>query len=74
MKYCNNCGKEVLDNAIICPFCGCAVASKNVEVDKPSTGLNILSFLIPLVGLILFCICRGRIRPPLRRRRWGSGH
>lgn len=30
------------------------MASKNVEVDKPSTGLNILSFLIPLVGLILF--------------------
>lgn len=54
MKYCNNCGKEVDDNAVICPFCGCAVASKNVEVDKPSTGLNILSFLIPLVGLILF--------------------
>lgn len=23
-------------------------------MDKPSTGLNILSFLIPLVGLILF--------------------
>lgn len=54
MKYCNNCGKEVLDNAIVCPFCGCAVASKNVEVDKPSTGLNILSFLIPLVGLIMY--------------------
>ena len=30
------------------------MASKNVEVDTPSTGLNILSFLIPLVGLILF--------------------
>ena len=54
MKYCNNCGKEVDDNAVICPSCGCAVASKNVEVDKPSTGLNILSFLIPLVGLILY--------------------
>lgn len=54
MKYCNNCGKEVSDNAVVCPFCGCAVASKNVEVDKPSTGLNVLSFLIPLVGLILY--------------------
>ena len=54
MKYCNNCGKEVDDNAVICPSCGCAVASKNVEVDKPSIGLNILSFLIPLVGLILY--------------------
>lgn len=30
------------------------MASKNVEVDTPSAGLNILSFLIPLVGLILF--------------------
>ena len=23
MKFCENCGKEILDNAIICPSCGC---------------------------------------------------
>ena len=72
MKYCNNCGKEVSDNAVVCPFCGCAVASKNVEVDKPSTGLNILSFLIPLVGLILYLSWQNST-PIKARRRWGSG-
>ena len=49
MKYCNNCGKEVSDNAVVCPFCGCAVASKNVEVDKPSTGLTFYRSEHPVV-------------------------
>ena len=25
MKYCSHCGKEVLDEAVICPNCGCSV-------------------------------------------------
>lgn len=25
MKYCAKCGKEVMDEAMICPSCGCAV-------------------------------------------------
>ncbi|MDE7380156.1 MAG: zinc ribbon domain-containing protein [Clostridia bacterium] len=25
MKYCIHCGKEVLDDALICPNCGCSV-------------------------------------------------
>ena len=25
LKYCNHCGKELLDDAIICPSCGCGV-------------------------------------------------
>jgi len=29
---------------------------RRVEPDVNSTGLNVLSFLIPLVGLILFCV------------------
>ena len=24
MKYCSHCGKELLDEAVICPGCGCA--------------------------------------------------
>lgn len=28
----------------------------NYETDTPVKGLNILSFFIPLVGLILFCV------------------
>lgn len=26
MKFCAKCGKEILDEAVICPGCGCAVA------------------------------------------------
>ncbi len=29
MKYCVHCGKEVLDDAIICPNCGCSVQYGN---------------------------------------------
>ena len=25
MKYCAKCGKEIMDEAVICPGCGCAV-------------------------------------------------
>lgn len=29
MKYCCYCGKEILDQAVICPHCGCPVDSRN---------------------------------------------
>ena len=40
MKYCSQCGKELVDEAVVCPNCGCAVqAPANQQEDKPSTGL-----------------------------------
>ena len=63
MKYCSQCGKELVDEAVVCPNCGCAVqAPANQQEDKPSTGLNILAFLFPLVGLILF-LCFQKTTP-----------
>ena len=63
MKYCNQCGKELVDEAVMCPNCGCAVqAPVNQQEDKTSTGLNILAFLFPLVGLILF-LCFQKTTP-----------
>lgn len=29
--YCTSCGKEILDEAVICPYCGCAVNNKNIS-------------------------------------------
>jgi len=50
MKYCSQCGKELVDEAVVCPNCGCAVqAPVNPQEDKPSTGLNILAFLFPVL-------------------------
>lgn len=54
-KFCSHCGKEIMTQAVICPHCGCA-ATPAAEEDIPSKGLNILSFFIPIVGLILYCL------------------
>lgn len=61
--FCRRCGTELQDN--VCPACGYP-ASENPSPsasnpvapatanDKKSVGLNILSFFIPLAGLILY--------------------
>lgn len=56
MKYCSHCGKEIVDEAVMCPYCGCAVESNPAVNDKPNTGLNIISFLLPIVGAIMYFI------------------
>ena len=48
-----------MDEAVICPGCGCSVQAENstqmVEVDKSvSAGWVFLSLLFPLVGCIYF--------------------
>lgn len=62
MKYCTKCGKELEDNALYCTACG---ATQNTgqtpttqSIDGNSVGFNVLSFFIPLVGLILFLVWR----------------
>lgn len=63
MKYCQQCGSQLVDQAVVCPNCGCAVQEPiNQQEDKPSTGLNILAFLFPLVGLILY-LCFQKTTP-----------
>ena len=31
MKFCQHCGKEVLDEAVVCPGCGCSLQSQTVK-------------------------------------------
>ena len=48
MKYCQNCGAEINDNAVVCVKCGCSIKPVNqvAEVnDTVSVGLVILLFL-----------------------------
>ena len=60
--FCSKCGKEIMDEAVVCIHCGCAVnGAKNVSAaatgeDTTNVALNILGFLIPLVGLIMYCV------------------
>ena len=55
-KYCSHCGAEILLAAVICPKCGCPTESAAHAQDKPSTILDVLSFFIPIVGLIAFFV------------------
>ncbi len=56
MKFCQHCGKEIMDEAVICPGCGCATGAQNPVAVNPddtvSVGLCILAVLIPLFGVI----------------------
>lgn len=74
--YCKKCGKEINDNAVICPSCGCATENfekKNVnkETDSSSLGWAVLGFFIPLVGLILYLVWKDEL--PLRAKSVGKG-
>lgn len=58
---CPECGKETSNQAERCVHCGYPIEKLGNSVydqlqDVPSIGLNILSFCIPIVGLILYCV------------------
>ncbi len=73
MKYCTKCGHELVDEAIICTNCGCAVTpAKGADpADAPNMGFAVLSFFIPLVGLILYLIFKDRF--PQKAKSCGKG-
>lgn len=93
MKYCTHCGKQVLDDAIICPGCGCSVQYGNNNGNTNGNNMNkgsaqnnnnaqqqqhvppavdsysgmsiaglILSFMSPLIGLILSIIANNEAK------------
>ncbi|MBQ7173724.1 MAG: zinc-ribbon domain-containing protein [Clostridia bacterium] len=67
--FCSKCGKEIMDEAVICPHCGCSTRSgppTSIDEDAPSPGFAILGFFVPIVGVILNgCFIS---RHPLRAR------
>lgn len=67
MKFCSHCGKEIMDQAVICPGCGCSVQSTTnqsfEEIDySVSGGLVLLAILIPLFGIIYWPV-KAKTRP-----------
>lgn len=90
MKNCNNCGAEIDDGSIFCPFCGARYDAKKKKEKKSSstdgayggsyderygyipnygghrapvavggvTWVTVLSFIFPIVGLILWYVWR----------------
>lgn len=66
MKFCQKCGKEIMDEAVICPNCGCAVenavaaqAAKSATVSyddavKGAMTTNIISAVLLVLAIILW--------------------
>ena len=69
--FCKHCGNEVNDQAAVCTKCGCATnGNRPTEIDTPSTGLNVLGFFFPLIGLILYLVWKNEY--PLRAQGIGK--
>lgn len=57
MKYCSKCGSEIMEEAIICPKCGCAVDNYNIEkrTEKvEENGLQIASKVLMVISCIFY--------------------
>ena len=61
MKYCQKCGKELVDEAIVCTGCGCSVAPVVKLENDGNDGLAVASKIF----LILGCIFQGWLLFPL---------
>ena len=74
MKFCSKCGKEIMDEAVICIHCGCSTTNNNVTrdvTDAPNTGFAVLGFFVPMVGLILYIL--NKETAPLKAKSAGKG-
>lgn len=54
--YCKDCGKQISRNALTCPFCGCPQKEPSPDNVELNLGYLFISFLIPLIGIILCCV------------------
>lgn len=55
--YCQKCGKEIDNEAVVCIHCGCATKNQALRKEdsdvRTSGGLIALSILFPIVGIIM---------------------
>ena len=59
MKYCEKCGNQLLDEAIMCPKCGCAVAGKQPTKEQNEKSINQAKraiMIIAGIGIIIATI------------------
>ena len=68
--FCKNCGKEVNDNAVICPNCGVPTDNYNRSASAPEQKNTlalvgfILSFFVSIAGLIVSIIAYKNAKKP----------
>ncbi len=55
MKFCTYCGKEIMDEAVICVHCGCPVAARTTRVTQEVV-LHTLANRLTINGILWICI------------------
>ena len=60
MKFCSKCGKELFDESVICPGCGCPVENSNVFA-KDFQRIKINTALILNIFAVVISFCSGFI-------------
>lgn len=51
MKYCTKCGAEILDEAVICPHCGC-MTNESLQVVSKSNGMETAVKVFMIIGCV----------------------
>ncbi len=63
--FCKNCGKEINDQAVVCPYCGVQVGTMT-PAETPKTNVLaivgfILAFFFPIAGLVCSIIGKNKV-------------
>lgn len=53
MKYCVHCGNELVDEAVVCTKCGCAVDGGIAKKAEPNIQRSANGEILAIVGLVL---------------------
>ena len=61
MKYCSQCGAELLDQAVVCPKCGCPVNGAGLVQPQPvqqkrANALDVFSVFAMISGIIMLIL------------------
>ncbi|MBQ3135168.1 MAG: hypothetical protein IJB75_05095 [Oscillospiraceae bacterium] len=52
MKYCTKCGKELMDESVICVGCGCSVVENKNPQFAPATQKPKAAMILGIVGIV----------------------
>ena len=64
MAYCTSCGRQIAEPAVYCSFCGARQTEPQTggkTADGPNLLFNLLSFFIPLAGLVIWLSDKDRM-------------
>ena len=56
MKYCEKCGNELFDEAVMCPKCGCPAGKSQLEKAKDEKSKNSAVSTLCILGAVAIIV------------------